>query len=119
MVGTIAKGGTYMFRTIQSFLFPTAEQRQFAAMLKVPLPTSPPPLPPAKSGYVLRRNVAPEVLDVYDGSFEVGTIERVDGDEEHDTYWQVSVPGAHFDYFRSLAAAKEWLGNPPVRRRLT
>ncbi len=80
-----------------------------------PVPIAPPPLPPARVKYVLYR-CGNGSFDVFDGDQMVGDLFRQDGDRERDTLWVATLYNAHFDWFRTLKAAKEWLGNPPVRK---
>ena len=97
--------------------YPTAMQREVQRISKredEAFRNGPPPLPPARTRYVLYRT-QPGYFDLHDDGCNIGGIERIDGDEEHDTFWQANAWDAHFNYFRSLKAAKEWLGNPPVR----
>ena len=77
-------------------------------------PIGPPALPPPRKRYVLYR-VQRELYDLMDDGNLVGHIFLSEGDEEHDTFWEAKAYAAAFDRFRSLKAAKEWLGNPPVR----
>jgi len=79
------------------------------------IPDRPPPLPPARVKYVLYR-CGDGVFDVYDGDQMVGDLFRQDGGGERDTYWVATLYHAHFDWFRTLKAAKGWLGHPPVRK---
>lgn len=80
-----------------------------------PIPVAPPPLPPARVKYILYR-CGDGAFDVFDGDQMVGDLFREDGDQERDTFWIATLYNAHFDWFRTLKAAKAWLGNPPVRK---
>jgi len=80
-----------------------------------PIPLAPPVLPPARVKYVLYR-CGDGAFDVYDGEEMVGDLFRQDGKGERDTFWVATLYNAHYDWFRTLKAAKQWLGHPPVRK---
>ncbi len=77
--------------------------------------SSPPPLPPARAKYVLHR-CGDGAFDVFDGDQMVGDLFRYDGNTERGTFWVVTLYNAYFDRFRTLKAAREWLGHPAVRK---
>ena len=97
-----------MFQAILRALFSTAEQREFARSLRQPIP-EPSPAPKPKRRYVIRR-VQDRVYEIYDDRGYVGDIFRVDGDEEHDTFWEATVYGVGYSWFKNMNAVKDWLG---------
>ncbi len=91
------------------------EPRTSKPAAAAPVSLTPPPLAPARVKYILYR-CGNGAFDVFDGDQMVGDLFRQDGDRERDTIWIATLYNAHFDGFRSLKSAKEWLGNPPVRK---
>ena len=82
--------------------------------LEMRLAPEPLPLPPATKRYVLF-STGDGWYDILDGDSKVGGIRKELGDEEHATIWAVKVKNVEYD-FSSSKAARNWLGNPPVRR---
>jgi hypothetical protein len=75
----------------------------------------PPPLAPARDRYILFKS-GDGAFDVYDGEEMIGDLYRQDGDRDRKTVWIATLAQARFDGFTTLKAAKDWLGQPPVRK---
>src|SRR4051812_48064010 len=108
-----------MLRRLFRALFPSKERREVQRLLREPLPSAPPPLPPPKLKYVLYTN-GDCYYDIWDGGMKdseqpVGGFFKQPGDEEHDPVWSLTMGDIRHD-FKALKDVKAWLGNPPVRR---
>ncbi len=107
--------GARLLRAFLKLFRRAPEQRDGQHTPPASIPGAPPPLPPARVRYILYR-CGNGAFDVFDGDQMVGDLFRQDGSQERDTYWIATLYNAHFDWFKTLKAAKEWLGNPPVRK---
>jgi len=114
---TIHDGWSRLWRALaRPFLkAPPRTRRQSDTPTAAPVSVAPPPLPLARVKYILYR-CGDGAFDVFDGDEMVGDLFRQDGDHERDTFWIATLYNAHFDWFRSLKAARAWLGHPPVRK---
>jgi hypothetical protein len=110
----LTRGGR-LWRGLVRRLFGRGERRDNQRTVPVRIPAVPPPLPSPHVKYVLYR-CGDGVFDVFDGDQMVGDLIRQDGDGHRETFWVATLYNAHFDWFRTLKAAKAWLGHPPVRR---
>lgn len=107
--------GARLLHAVLKTVFRARRRDDVQHVASEPIPSAPPPLPPPRVKYILYR-CGDGVFDVFDGDQMVGDLFRQDGDHERDTFWIATLYNAHFDWFRTLKAARAWLGHPPVRK---
>jgi hypothetical protein len=102
-----------MFGLFQK-LFRSRKNHAVRQLLVQPAPMEQPLLPKPRTGYALRLCEDGQGYEIMDAEHSAGWLSKLELGEVRRTVWEVQLRGIRID-FRSLKAARAYLGNPPTR----
>jgi hypothetical protein len=95
-------------------LFRSRKNHAVRQLLIQPVPMEPPLLPKPRTGNALRLCEDGQGYEIMDAEHSAGWLSKLELGEVGRTVWEVQLRGIRID-FRSLEAARAYLGKPPTR----